>query len=175
MTPSELSPPLTWIAGQMSCAHVRDMTAVTAIMKDCGGCESPWHLFSVVVSNEQCNFIGNPHFGSPFAQAGGLPLCAPNTCAYCSKDQEWCPSLMAFICSRDLLGKGTSSWELGALPASIHPHSQGIQTQPQRWAQSTLLTGPESRQTGQCCQQSELNHRTRECSGWKGSEGALRG
>lgn len=55
----------------------RDMTAVTAKMKEHGGRENLWDLFSVVVDDEQCNFIGNPDIGNPFAWADGLPLCAP--------------------------------------------------------------------------------------------------
>lgn len=85
----------------------RDMTAATAKMKEHGGCENPWDLFSIVVSNEQDNFIGNPHKTPLHWQMPGHasgPLSAQG----------------------DLSGKGTSSWELGTLPASIQPHSQEI-------------------------------------------------
>lgn len=38
-----------------------DMTALTAKMKEHKGYENPWDLFSIVVSNKQCNFVGNPY------------------------------------------------------------------------------------------------------------------
>lgn len=102
-----------------------DMTPVTAKMKERGGCENPWDLLSTVVSNEQGNFIGNPH-KTPLnwqmvchSVPPILVLTVPRT--KCGAPASWPLSAQG-----DLSGKGISSWELGALPASIHPHSQGI-------------------------------------------------